>query len=416
MRIRASPVVLLNLLLGTVIVLALLVTPSAPRHAAAAAAANAVAATGIGRIEELVSDEVQGKRKACTGFEWDETRRRGKTSRRSLFRQSVVGGTVTQGQEFPFFVEGNVRVIAQLEHLQRCPLHCRLSTTCCAAHSLAFSCLSSRIWDRGAPGRWWRPMSSWRLVIAPVRSSQGWVEQRNLTKLLLYPLTLSFFYVGSLRVATAQQSIAMRRGVLVGSFVYDSTVNDTAQARKTILGRAVVHPNFSADTARYDYMLYAIEPVTLPNLKPIELNDSDDVPAVGENVTVVGYGLTSGNFTTTDRLLKASLTVMNTTICHDVWARRGNPRVHDGSMLCTSGANPARGPCLGACVRFEYRSAYWWLIFPYDFKLVWLTRLVNCRLPRFHFAGDSGGPLFDANLRQVGIVSWGDFRTFARSG
>jgi Trypsin len=143
----------------------------------------------------------------------------------------------------------------------------------------------------------------------------------------------------------------MRRGVLVGSFVYDSTVNDTAQARKTIVGRAVVHPNFSADTARYDYMLYAIEPVTLPNLKPIELNDSDDVPAVGENVTVVGYGLTSGNFTTTDRLLKASLTVMSTSICHDVWARHGNPRVHDGSMLCTSGANPARGPCLGACVR-----------------------------------------------------------------
>lgn len=136
----------------------------------------------------------------------------------------------------------------------------------------------------------------------------------------------------------------------MGSFVYDSTANDTAERRRTVLGRAVVHPNFSADTARYDYMLYAIEPVTLPNLKPIELGDGSDdlVPGVGENVTVIGYGLTSDNFTTTDRLLKASLAVMNTTVCHDVWARNGNPRVHEESMLCTSGSNPARGPCLGA--------------------------------------------------------------------
>jgi hypothetical protein len=120
MRIHASPVVVVLLnLLGAVIVLAL-VTPFAPRHAAAAA--NAVASTRIGRLEELASDEVQGKRKARTGFEWDETRRRDKS--RSLFRQSIVGGTVTQGQEFPFFVEGNVRFHRAARHVQSVPF-CR---------------------------------------------------------------------------------------------------------------------------------------------------------------------------------------------------------------------------------------------------------------------------------------------------
>jgi Trypsin len=170
--------------------------------------------------------------------------------------------------------------------------------------------------------------------------------------------------------------------------VYDTPMNDTAQPRRTILGRAVVHPNFSADTARYDYMLYAIEPVTFPHLKPIELNDNDDAPAVGENVTVIGYGLTSGNFTTTDRLLKASLAIMNTTVCHDVWVRHGNPRVYEGTMLCTAGDTPARGPCLGA---FQSDSTAVEGQMPASgriartllcplFSIVILTALVKCRI------------------------------------
>jgi Trypsin len=47
------------------------------------------------------------------------------------------------------------------------------------------------------------------------------------------------------------------------------------------------------------------------------------------------------------------------------------------------------------------------------FSMVMLTGLVKCRIETYP-SGDSGGPLFDANLRQVGIVSWGDFRTFGR--
>jgi hypothetical protein len=148
---------------------------------------------------------------------------------------------------------------------------------------------------------------------------------------------------------------------MVGSYEYDSTSNDTAERRLAILGRAVVHPQFSPDTARYDFMLYLIESVALPHLLPVELNRIDSDPTDGQNVTVVGYGLTSDNYTTSPLLQKVTVAAMNTSVCHELWARHGNPRVHEGSMLCTVSPiqGEAHGPCLGALCVFVQDAELW---------------------------------------------------------
>ena len=90
-----------------VIVAGLVLTRPAPTRTSAAAAV----AADVVRFDGLVSEKVQGNKKAHTGFAWDEHRPRAGTGR-SLFAQSIVGGTLTKGQEFPFFVEGNVRCLA----------------------------------------------------------------------------------------------------------------------------------------------------------------------------------------------------------------------------------------------------------------------------------------------------------------
>jgi hypothetical protein len=148
---------------------------------------------------------------------------------------------------------------------------------------------------------------------------------------------------------------------LVGSHEYDSASNWTAERRLAIVGRAVVHPEFSAETARYDFMMFRIEAVTLPHLVPVELNRNNSDPIDGQNVTVIGYGLTSDNYTTSPLLQSTTVAVMNTAVCHDVWKRNGNPRVHEGSMLCTVSPiqGEAHGPCLGT-LRCDFMQGCGW--------------------------------------------------------
>jgi hypothetical protein len=87
------------------IVVVLLGSLLSPTRTSAAVAADA------DRIDELVAhNDVQENKKAGTGFAWDgQQQRRPRVNGRSLLRQSIVGGSLTEGQEFPFFVEGNVR-------------------------------------------------------------------------------------------------------------------------------------------------------------------------------------------------------------------------------------------------------------------------------------------------------------------
>jgi hypothetical protein len=101
MRIHHAHRGVLNVLGIVVVLLRSLLSPTRT---------SAAVAEDVDRIDEWVAhNDVQESKKAGTGFAWDGQGRRPRGNGRSLLRQSIVGGSLTQGQEFPFFVEGNVR-------------------------------------------------------------------------------------------------------------------------------------------------------------------------------------------------------------------------------------------------------------------------------------------------------------------
>lgn len=141
---------------------------------------------------------------------------------------------------------------------------------------------------------------------------------------------------------------------MVGSNRLNSTAGP-AQWRR-ILGEIYVHPQFNEVKRVHDLAAFRIEPVTLPNLQPVKLNDQPSNPVVSQWVTVAGYGETETPNIQTKYLRKAQLKIFDNDICKATHEYL-DPLVADmdmTAMLCASGASSTkRGPSYGT---FQWRG------------------------------------------------------------
>lgn len=175
---------------------------------------------------------------------------------------------------------------------------------------------------------------------------------------------------------------------------WDKDVGD-AQWRKII--RRLPHPDYDSSipptNIKHDLMLIKIEKVTKPHLKPIELNFDDSFPTDGQNLRVIGMGMTRSNIhdnaPISYDLRLVDLTSVNTKQCRDDWEKL--IQNWQASGLCAS------EPQLTAdCLNMR--------VYPEEMLCVNGEERASCD-------GDSGGPLFDLSSpsrpKQVGVVSYG---------
>jgi trypsin len=142
---------------------------------------------------------------------------------------------------------------------------------------------------------------------------------------------------------------------------------------RSVVGDKVVHPLFQVTDRgahSYDFVLFKIQMVQQDNIHPVSLNADPTATAAGSPATMVGFGYTGWNEAESPRLLKASVTTIDTADCEQRYGRK--PGFFDESAVCTLG-----------------------------------TTSTSCY-------GDSGGPLLDANGSLIGIVSFGTTCTFIR--
>lgn len=155
--------------------------------------------------------------------------------------------------------------------------------------------------------------------------------------------------------------------VLVGPTVIDK-VTGPAQYR-TVRSKMVVHPKFSFDTMKWDFMMFKIDPVTKVGLKTalankrVTLNAASTSPQTNETLTVIGFGAIRENGPQSNRLRKVNVNVIDFATCDADY--KGD--IFDQTMLCAGVPGGGKDSC----------------------------------------QGDSGGPILAANHELVGVVSWG---------
>jgi len=150
-----------------------------------------------------------------------------------------------------------------------------------------------------------------------------------------------------------------------------STVPDGPGSPRAIV-RTFPHPDFSKITFHNDYMIMKLaEPVN--GVKLAQLRLEDDVPIQeGDNTTVIGLGYTSVDGDLPSSLLQAEVIDISTETCAEDYATLlaidGIEVIIDRNLqFCAGSTDGGRDSC----------------------------------------TGDSGGPIFDKNETQVGIVSFG---------
>jgi trypsin len=154
-------------------------------------------------------------------------------------------------------------------------------------------------------------------------------------------------------------------GFLPGSPVYVGAYKRGSGAVIRTVVEAVLHPEFDKEHDANDYMLLLLN-APVETITPIELNTDDTVPADGETVTAIGFGLTSEDGELPMTLRFVHLIAIGHLPCamSYLWV---NP-VTQSNMLCAGSANDGQED--------------------------------SCN-------GDSGGPLISADGKLVGIVSYG---------
>lgn len=126
--------------------------------------------------------------------------------------------------------------------------------------------------------------------------------------------------------------------------------------------RAVVFPDYSSTSLDNDIALLELtSPATL-NARA-DLAERGTLPGVGESLRVIGWGSINEGGPASDILLQVDVPLVSDAECEAAYSGR----ITD-SMFCAGFEAGARDSC----------------------------------------SGDSGGPVFDGNERQVGIVSWGN--------
>lgn len=188
--------------------------------------------------------------------------------------------------------------------------------------------------------------------------------------------------------------------VLVGPYQRDST-QGPAQWRK-IKSKLIPHPNYNVGTKAYDYLMFKIESVTKKNLKPIRLNKSKNNPSQDEKVQAIGMGLNDDGDIST-RLEKVTLTAVSHADCKAAW--EGNGQIIDETIMVCASTTGGKDVCGGASPEVNTCACVCDCIF------LFLECVLRRALTTLRFlgipAGDSGGPLFDNDEVQIGLVSFG---------
>lgn len=154
-------------------------------------------------------------------------------------------------------------------------------------------------------------------------------------------------------------------GVIVNAYELDNPNTPGARIR-AIVDRSV-HPQYSAITVAYDFMVLKIaQPVT--DFEPIKINRDSSVPATGQDLTVIGLGLTSDGGDLADTLREVNVTTVSDRECNEAFFGE----IIEDVMLCAGTKPGGKDAC----------------------------------------QGDSGGPIFSVTEsgsvdKQVGVVSWG---------
>lgn len=133
--------------------------------------------------------------------------------------------------------------------------------------------------------------------------------------------------------------------VLVGPYLRNNSTEGPAEWR-TITSSLVLHPSYTPTEKQFDFLAFAIEPVTLPNLIPVVLNTDATNPINGQPMTVIGMGKTTNDDASiSDILLKVIVGAVPQPACS--LAYRDLLDINETSMLCGT-TTGGRDSCGGA--------------------------------------------------------------------
>jgi trypsin len=145
-------------------------------------------------------------------------------------------------------------------------------------------------------------------------------------------------------------------GVRIGGTLLNGTDMDGTEATSEL----VPHPSFTPKPATNDIMIVKLNG-TFPDVEGATLNFNADIPATGDQLSVIGFGFTEENGENSDVLLTTNVDAVSFSSCNDVYGF-----IDDESMICAGNESGGQDSC----------------------------------------NGDSGGPLFTSSGVQVGIVSF----------
>jgi trypsin len=133
--------------------------------------------------------------------------------------------------------------------------------------------------------------------------------------------------------------------VLVGAFEFGDTSNGAVYREVSEYKK---HPNYNDNTSENDFALFKLQsPVTLSTTLELSINDSMGSPSNGQDLTVLGLGLTKeGNGNSyANKLRNVEVQAIDTADCNA--GSTYNGKVFDDSMFCAGAEGGGKDSCQG---------------------------------------------------------------------
>ena len=170
---------------------------------------------------------------------------------------------------------------------------------------------------------------------------------------IVFYYTDSYSLTNSTPVSVAAAHCANNFGngrVLVGA-VRKSAENVGNAQWRNILGQKYVHPNYVTKNENNDLMIFKIEPVTKPNLRPIALNGMQNRPRAGQQLKIIGFGAVDNGNTFLPELRQATVKYMKNSVCNRRWI---GYQIHQKTHLCAANFRARSDICSGDSGRNLY--------------------------------------------------------------